>query len=105
MTSHLSQGCNRLIKQGSGILISPEDLLNDLGIFHNKKVKKPIENKIVLESTEKLVYSCLDFEPKNLRCLSEQTKLQIPLLLSSLVGLELKGYVREVSKNYYVKVK
>lgn len=105
VTSHLSQGCNRLIKQGSGILISPEDLLNDLGIFHNKKVKKPIENKIVLESTEKLVYSCLDFEPRSLNHILEKTKLQISVLLDHLVMLQLKGYVREVSKNYYVKVK
>lgn len=105
ITSQLSKGCNNLIKQGADILLSPEELLKDLGIFHNSKMENQKENKIVLESTEKLVYSCLDFEPKNLRCLSEQTKLQIPLLLSSLVGLELKGYVREVSKNYYVKVK
>ena len=105
VTSWLSQGCNRLIKQGAGILLSPEELLKDLGIFHNKKTENPLENKIVLESTEKLVYSCLDFEPRSLNQLLEKTKLQISTLLDYLVKLQLKGYVREVSKNYYVKVK
>ncbi len=105
VTSHLSQGCNRLIKQGAGILVSPEDLLNDLGIFHNKKMDNGVGNKIMLESEEKLVYSCLDFEPRSLRELLERTRLQISTLLEHLVTLQLNGYVREVSKNYYVKVK
>lgn len=105
VTSQLSQGCNRLIKQGAGILVSPEDLLNDLGIFHNKKMDNGVGNKIMLESEEKLVYSCLDFEPRSLRELLERTRLQISTLLEHLVTLQLNGYVREVSKNYYVKVK
>ena len=105
VTSQLSMGCNYLIKQGAGILLTPEDLLKDLGIFHNNKLEKPAENKIVLESTEKLVYSCLDFEPRSLNEVLGQTRLQISILLEHLVALQLKGYVREVSKNYYVKVK
>lgn len=105
ITSCLSEGCNQLIKQGADILISPDELLKDLGIFHDEKFGKLAENKIVLESTEKLVYSCLDFEPRSLNILLEQTRLQISALLDHLVVLQLKGYVREVSKNYYVKVK
>lgn len=105
VTSQLSRGCNRLIKQGAGILISPEELLKDLGIFHNKRAGNWAENKIVLESTEKLVYSCLTFEPRSLGELLEQTNLQISILLDHLIALQLKGYVKEVSKNYYVKVK
>ena len=105
ITSCLSEGCNQLIKQGADILISPDELLKDLGIFHDEKFGKLAENKIVLESTEKLVYSCLDFEPRSLNVLLEQTRLQISALLDHLVVLQLKGYVREVSKNYYVKVK
>lgn len=105
VSSQLSIGCNRLIKQGAGILISPEELLEDLGIFHNYRSGKRAENKIMLESTENLVYSCLDFEPRNLSEILGQTKLQISVLLEILVALQLKGYIREVSKNYYVKVK
>ena len=52
VTSQLSRGCNRLIKQGAGILISPEELLKDLGIFHNNGAEKWAEYKIMLESTE-----------------------------------------------------
>lgn len=103
--SRLSLGCHNLIRQGAGILLSPKDLLSELGIFYNEKIKKTTENKILLESPEKLVYSCLDFHPKSLGELLTATNQTVSLLMSSLISLELKGYIKEVSKNYYVKVK
>lgn len=108
VNSRLSKGCHNLIRQGAGILLSPKDLLEELGIFHKeemKKMGKTTENKISLESPEKLVYSCLDFQPKSLSDILGMTGLSIPPLLNALIGLELKGYVKEISKNYYVKVK
>ena len=104
-SSQLSRGCHELIKQGAGILLSPKDLLEDLGILYKNKIGNLTENKNLLESRENIVYSCLDFEPKNLGQLSMMTNLTIPVLLNILIGLELKGYIQEVSKNYYVKVK
>jgi len=105
VSSNLSLGCHNLIRQGAGILVSPKDLLEELGILHKNKLKKITEKKILLETPENIVYSCLDFEPKNLGYISMRTKMQIPALLNILMKLELEGYVREVSKNYYVKVK
>lgn len=105
VNSVLSKGCHNLIKQGAGILLSPKDLLEELGIFHKNKTKKMTENKILLESAENIVYSCLDFEPKNLGQISGVTGLEVQALMNILVDLELRGYIREVSKNYYVKVR
>jgi len=103
--SGLSLGCHNLIRQGAGILLSPKDLLSELGIFHKEKLKKSTENKILLESQEKLVYSCLDFHPKSLGELLVATNQSVSTLMGTLVGLELKGYIKEISKNHYVKVK
>lgn len=103
--SRLSRGCHNLIKQGAGILLSPKDLLEDLGILYQNKKRNLTENKILLESRENIVYSCLNFEPKNLGQISMMTNLAIPVLINILIDLELKGYIQEVSKNYYVKVK
>ena len=105
VTSKLSAGCHQLIKQGAGILTSPKELLEDLDILGKMLDEKQIENKIVLENEENIVYSCLDFQPKNPGLLSTITSLPIQNIMAILVGLEMKGYVREVSKNYYVKVK
>ena len=103
--SRLSKGCHDLIRQGADILISPKELLDDLGVLYKNKNKNFTENKILLESRENMVYSCLDFEPKNLGQISMITNLTIPVLLNILFDLELKGYIQEVSKNYYIKLK
>lgn len=104
-SSILSKGCHNLIRQGAGILLSPKELLEELGIFHKKKMENKTENKILLESPEKLVYSCLDFYPKSLNQILEESGLAISALMQIIINLELKGYMKEISKNYYVKVK
>lgn len=101
--SSLSRGCNRLIRQGAGILLSPEELLQDLCIISKKISKNIPENKIMLENTENLVYSCLDLFPKNLNQLTEEVRLPVQDLTEALITLELRGYIEEISKNYYVK--
>ena len=101
----LSKGCHNLIKQGAEILLSPEEFVEDLGIFHKLGAKKITENKILLESTENIVYSCLDFEPRNINQILKMTGFEIQTVMNCLLNLELKGYIREISKNYYVKVK
>lgn len=105
ISNQLSWGCNWLIKQGAGILISPHDLLKDLGFCNLEQEEIFLRSKILLETTENMVYSCLDFTPRNLRELIGVTKLPVSELLNILMKLELRGVVKEVSKNYYVKVK
>lgn len=105
VTSKLSEGCHQLIKQGAGILISTKDFLKELGIFDIMTNEKELRNKIVLESAENMLYSCLDFNPKNLSSIVGETGLPLPAVMDCIVSLEMRGFVREISKNYYVKVK
>ena len=105
VTSSMSQGCHRLIRQGAGILISPEDLLIELGINIVNQGQIIDKNEKVLESTENMVYSCLGLFPKGMSQLLEETGLNVQELLEQLITLELKGYVKEISKNYYVKLR
>ena len=105
VNSMLSRGCNRLIKQGAGILLSPQELLEEIGISETSLQKNEPEEKILLETTENIVYSCLGLTPQNLSELMRRTKLSVPELLDVLVRLQVMGLAKEVSKNYYVKVK
>ncbi len=105
VNSVLSRGCNMLIKQGADILLSPEELLMDLGIERTEILENSELIKNSLETSEKLVYSCLDLYPQNLEDLMRKTGFSVPELLDNLVNLELKGIIKEVSKNYYVKLK
>ncbi|MGN0345645.1 MAG: DNA-processing protein DprA [Lachnospiraceae bacterium] len=93
----LSAGCNRLIRQGAGILLSPEELVGELGFL-------PEKNKLPLEKSERLVYSCLDLHPKSMEKISEETALDIVTLAELLFALEEKGLVQEAWQNHYISV-
>ena len=105
VNSRLSMGCNRLIRQGAGILLTPEELLVELGICHQKEKENDGQIKLLLETTEDLVYSCLDLQPRNLEYLFNMTKIPVSELIDVLMRLQLRGVVKEISKNYYVRVK
>ena len=102
--SPLSRGCHRLIQQGAGILISPEDLLDEVNVQKKKGAQINNKNEKVLESTENLVYSCLGFIPKGVDCLSKETDLSVREVLEQLITLELQGMAKEISKNYYIRI-
>lgn len=99
----LSRGCNRLIKQGAGILLSPEDFLKDIGIWEEKKEFKKKFSKNLLEKEEMLLYSVLDLQPKNINEMINATGFETSECIRLLAGLEEKGYVRETFQNYYIR--
>ena len=109
VTEPLSCGCNRLIRQGAGILLNEEDLLEELVIKGLLKKKIAIisdtKNKIKLETKENLVYSKLDLYPRGLDDLQRETGLTPQEVMGICVSLQLKGCIQERSKNYYVRAK
>ena len=104
VTSPLSRGCNHLIRQGAGILSTPDELLADMGIHVCSPGQKSDKNEKMLESPENMLYSCLGLCPKSVSQLVKETGLPAGELLERLVTLELQGYIREISKNYYVRI-
>ena len=101
--SLLSEGCNRLIYQGAGILLSSKQLIEELGILATKFETKTVKIKKHLENEEKLLYSRLTLYPKGISSLIEETGLKADVALRSLVSLQIKGMIKEVSRNYYVR--
>ena len=113
--SPLSRGCNQLIRQGAGILLGPEELLEELvsepaltallpGETRGKReCEKSDKNKKVLESAENILYSCLGLYPRDISSLLEETALAPAALMELLVSLQLKGYVKEISKGHYIR--
>lgn len=100
----LSRGCNRLISQGAGIVLSPEELLKDLGFSTPKEDFKKQNPKKVLEKEELLVYSCFGLHAKTLEELVLHTGLNANDVADLLVKLMMKGMIEEDFKNRYRKV-
>ncbi len=105
ITDTLSSGCNQLIAQGAGIILSVEDFLAELALeavrkkYYCKKNEKIEE--ISLEKEERLVYSCLGILPVGLEEILERTGLSIQAASWILASLQQKNQIEEVFKNYY----
>ena len=104
----LSAGCNELIRQGAGIVVSAEDLLLDFGFAGEKNglsAKKDSENmRNGLEKAELMVYSCFDLCAKNMEELLQMTKIPARELAGLLTRLQAKGLIEEFYKNHYRKI-
>lgn len=103
----LSEGCHRLIAQGAVLAWSPQAILEEMGwnIENPQKTVVDGENQgLVLATADKLVYSCLDLDPKTLGQIQQETGLSMGELAGVLLRLQLAGTVREVWKNTYVRV-
>lgn len=103
ITDGLSAGCNKLIKQGAGIVQSVEDFLVDLDIFTENSCVQIDFRKNLLEKDERLVYSLIDFHPVGLGTLVDKTDFSIAHLLEILKKLDSLGLVKETFTNYYVR--
>ena len=101
ITDALSSGCNQLIRQGAGILTSPEDILDYFQI--GKKLRLREKNENGLAKNEKMVYSCLDFHPKYIDRVVEESGLPLGEVMTLLLELETKGYIQQPVNHYYVK--
>ncbi len=119
VTDALSIGCNRLIKQGAGIILSPEDLLQELAGMQTKETEMELTiaenwsqgNHILHGSKEgelcKLILKHLDYIPQSPDTIwekivqdSNKYEYTIPLLLQQLLYLQMRGYVAQNGGQY-----
>ncbi len=103
ITDNLSRGCNKLIKQGAGVVESVEDFLAEMDIFTENTYDQMDFRKNVLEKDERLVYSLTDFRPVSLSTLMDKTEISITRLLEIIERLEKMGFIKETFTNYYVR--
>ena len=103
ITDELSQGTDELIRQGAFCIASVEKLLFDLGLKYYEENELSVENKIVLENEESLVYSVLRLTPKGLDEISCETGLSLTKVINILASLRAKGYVSEYFMNRYIR--
>ncbi len=103
VTDPLSVGCNRLISEGAGVLLGADSVLEYFQLQNGKILRVHEKNENGLAKEEKMLYSCLDLQPKNLEKIIELSGLSVSDCMSALLELEWKGLVIQTSHQYYGK--
>ena len=103
----LTEGTNRLIQEGAYLVREPEDILQGFtgkysSFFGEKNSENKNFEKILLASQEKIVYACLSLRPKHMEELMEETGISLPELTNLLFDMEMKHYIKQPLKNYFI---
>ena len=98
----LSEGCNYLIQNGAKLVLNAQDILSDFDFEQRVYMDYGKIPKIILETTEKMVYACLRLEPKHINQIFQESGLSWNEVMSILLKLELKGYAEQTTLDYYV---
>lgn len=105
VTSMTSQGTNELIKQGAIPVTEIEDIINEyLHILPGECLQLQQEVLPLLEDEEAKIVEQLEFDPCHFDLILRQSGMEIGQLSTILLKLELKGIVKSLPGNYYVKI-
>lgn len=110
ITDRLSDGCNRLIRQGAGVILSPEDFWEELKIMGKGQGKSEgMENAFLIpeqvSSELQDIYMALDFYPQSL----EQIMAKLPdsygqiSVNTSLLRLCVENKAQQVSPGFFCR--
>lgn len=110
LTDRLSDGCNLLIRQGAGIALAPEDILAELKVLTNRQgIKNKKEEKSRTGAGSAGAADFLDFYPKSAEMLLLEMRkadmaVELPDLLTELIGLCVEGRAKQIAGSHFVKV-
>jgi DNA processing protein len=112
VTDRLSDGCNRLIKQGAGVFLSPEDFLRELGRETGQEGRCGANSVTAGEKTalpanlsgEQLeICRVLELQPMTLEQIQERLSREYPWarLMQLLMSLCVEGVVSQISPGQF----
>lgn len=106
--SRMSKGTNELIKKGAKCVTCAEDVIEELPMgmkeqlmAHPKNIDSNSDYELAQE--ERMVYAYVSWEPIFLNELLTSTKLSYEAIYKYLIQLELKGYIKKLPGERYVR--
>jgi DNA processing protein len=103
VTSPASEGTNDLIKKGAVLTRNAEDIVAELAPVLKGFIKVKDKVKIEVTDEEKQLCNLLSGDPKQIDLISRESGLPTSRVLGLLLGLELKGAVKQLTgKRFYL---
>ncbi|GAB4484646.1 MAG: DNA-processing protein DprA [Thermodesulfovibrionales bacterium] len=103
ITARSSEGANRLLRQGARIVLDADDVLAELAPALKGYLRPEARLAACLSSAEEAVCRLLSPEPRQIDGIAREASMPVSRLLELLLGLELKGVVRQTEgKKFYL---
>jgi len=104
--SRISYGTNQLIKDGAKLLNTVDDILEELNLRLKEKLQSTKNEDFMpkrLNEIETSIYSTLTTEPMHVEEIVKSSHLELNTTLSYLLQLELKGLIRKLPGELFVR--
>jgi DNA processing protein len=103
ITSPNSEGTNELIKKGASLTRKSEDILGELAPMLKGFIRSRDKVKIEITEEEGRLCNLLSGEPKQVDIISRESGMPTSKVLAVLLGLEIKGAVKQITgKRFYL---
>ena len=108
ITSKMSKGSNSLIKKGAKLVNSADDIIEELIPRLKGELKdiRSLKNSAAianLSDEERLVFDNISLEPKHIDKLTIESKMPTNKTSALLLNMELKGAVKRLSGNMFIR--
>jgi len=103
----LARGCNELIRQGAKLVETAEDILEELNLFVAEVEQDSTmpTDASALERTHQNILKFVAYSPTSIDTLVEETGESAEVIASTLLLLELQGYVESAAGGHYYRIK
>ncbi len=102
--AEMSQGPNNLIKMGAKLITQAGDILDDLNL-KSLPEQKQAQSEFGDNPIETQILSLLNFEPVNINDIIRTLGLETGAVTSALTFLEIKGRVKNLGAQQYIKAR